>query len=166
VVVAPPYRAARASRCIGLLAPLVANRARMPPTSSSLADERRVGSFLLSTSARDPLYWTARSARCDVRWIAAVVDARSGRTPLLTPCTWLALLAEAGAASVWRREQPGSARRRTKRTLAAWTGGLLLQPCRYPSSSASSACTSPPIGCQREGGRACALISASNLPIE
>ena len=35
------------------LAPLAANRAGKPPTSSSLADEKRVGSFLLSTPARD-----------------------------------------------------------------------------------------------------------------
>jgi hypothetical protein len=31
-----------------------ADRALEPPTSSSLADEKRVGSFLLSTAARDP----------------------------------------------------------------------------------------------------------------
>jgi hypothetical protein len=37
-------------------APLRAHRAQNPPTSSSLADERRVGSLLLSTAARDPGY--------------------------------------------------------------------------------------------------------------
>jgi len=31
-----------------------AHRASWPPTSSSLADEKHVGSFLLSTAARDP----------------------------------------------------------------------------------------------------------------
>jgi hypothetical protein len=33
---------------------LRADRAGKPPTSSSLADEKRVGSFLLSTAPRDP----------------------------------------------------------------------------------------------------------------
>jgi hypothetical protein len=33
---------------------LRADRAWKPPTSSSLADKERVGSFLLSTAARDP----------------------------------------------------------------------------------------------------------------
>jgi hypothetical protein len=36
--------------------PLAADRAGKPPTSSSLAVERRVGSFLLSTAARDPRF--------------------------------------------------------------------------------------------------------------
>ena len=35
-------------------APLRADRAQNPPTSSSFADERRVGFLLLSTAARDP----------------------------------------------------------------------------------------------------------------
>jgi hypothetical protein len=39
-----------------LLAPLAADRAGRPPTSSSLADGKRVGSLLLSTEARDPLF--------------------------------------------------------------------------------------------------------------
>jgi hypothetical protein len=34
--------------------PLAADRAWMPPTSSSLADEKPVSSLLLSTAARDP----------------------------------------------------------------------------------------------------------------
>jgi hypothetical protein len=34
--------------------PLAADRAWRPPTSSSLADEQRVGSLLPSTAARDP----------------------------------------------------------------------------------------------------------------
>ena len=34
--------------------PLAADRARMPPTSSSLADKKHVDSLLLSTTARDP----------------------------------------------------------------------------------------------------------------
>jgi hypothetical protein len=38
-----------------LLAQLAADRAGRPPTSSSLADGKRVGSLLLSTAARDPL---------------------------------------------------------------------------------------------------------------
>jgi hypothetical protein len=36
-----------------------------PPTSSSLADEKRVGSLLLSTAARDP--WTRRVVRLAAR---------------------------------------------------------------------------------------------------
>ena len=39
---------------VQLLAPLAADRALNPPTSSSLADQRRVRSLLLSTAARDP----------------------------------------------------------------------------------------------------------------
>ena len=35
--------------------PLAADRAQKPPTSSSLADQKRVGSLLLSTPAHDPL---------------------------------------------------------------------------------------------------------------
>jgi hypothetical protein len=35
---------------------LLAHRAVKPPTSSSLADEKRVGSLLLSTAARDPRF--------------------------------------------------------------------------------------------------------------
>ncbi len=46
----------RAIRNVLLLAPLAADRAGKPPTSSSLADKRRVGSLLLSTPARDPLF--------------------------------------------------------------------------------------------------------------
>ena len=46
----------RAIRNVSLLAPLAADRAGKPPTSSSLADKRRVGSLLLSTPARDPLF--------------------------------------------------------------------------------------------------------------
>jgi hypothetical protein len=33
-----------------------ADRTRTSPTSSLLADEKRVGSFLLSSAARDPSY--------------------------------------------------------------------------------------------------------------
>jgi hypothetical protein len=40
---------------------VAADRARNPPTSSSLADEKRVRSLLLSTAARDPRF-TARSS--------------------------------------------------------------------------------------------------------
>jgi hypothetical protein len=36
--------------------PLAADRVGKPPTSSSLADEKCVGSLLLSTPARDPLF--------------------------------------------------------------------------------------------------------------
>jgi hypothetical protein len=39
-----------------LLAPLAADRAGKPPTLSSLADDKRVGSLLLSTAARAPLF--------------------------------------------------------------------------------------------------------------
>jgi hypothetical protein len=39
---------------VSLLAPLAADHAGKPPTSFSLADEKRVSSFLLSTAARDP----------------------------------------------------------------------------------------------------------------
>jgi hypothetical protein len=35
--------------------PLAADRAKKPPTLSSLADKKRVGSLLLSTTAHDPL---------------------------------------------------------------------------------------------------------------
>jgi hypothetical protein len=35
--------------------PLAADRARQPPTLSSLADEKRVDSLLRSTAARDPV---------------------------------------------------------------------------------------------------------------
>src|SRR5215211_8811841 len=41
---------------VQLLAPLAADRARSPPTSSSFADEKRVRSLLLSTAARDPMF--------------------------------------------------------------------------------------------------------------
>jgi hypothetical protein len=37
-------------------APLRADRAEQPAYSSSLADEKHVGSLLLSTAARDPGY--------------------------------------------------------------------------------------------------------------
>src|SRR5512133_1269557 len=40
--------------CVRSLAPLAAARALNPPTSSSLGDERRVPSLLLSTAGRDP----------------------------------------------------------------------------------------------------------------
>src|SRR5512133_2321432 len=39
---------------VQLLAPLTADRARNPPTSSSLANQKRARSLLLSTAARDP----------------------------------------------------------------------------------------------------------------
>jgi hypothetical protein len=41
------------------------DRAEKPPTSSSFADEKRVGSLLLSTAARDP--WTRRVVRLAAR---------------------------------------------------------------------------------------------------
>jgi hypothetical protein len=48
--------------------PLAADRARQPPTLSSLADEKRVDSLLRSTAARDPVRATTtaadQSARC------------------------------------------------------------------------------------------------------
>jgi hypothetical protein len=40
-----------------LLASLAADRAEKPPTLLSLADEKRVGSLLLSTAALDPLFY-------------------------------------------------------------------------------------------------------------
>jgi hypothetical protein len=36
--------------------PLAADRARRPPTLSSLADKKRIGSLLLNTAARDPVF--------------------------------------------------------------------------------------------------------------
>jgi len=42
--------------------PLAADRARKPPTLSSLADEKRVGSLLRSTAARDPVRVTTTAA--------------------------------------------------------------------------------------------------------
>ena len=65
---------ARSARC---------RSARKPPTLSSLADEKRVSSLLLSTAARDPLLML--SARCDVRHGAADVVARSARQYLGFP---------------------------------------------------------------------------------
>jgi hypothetical protein len=68
-----------------------------PPTSSSLADEKRVGSLLLSTAARDPrsdcslrslpvaLCLIARSAPCDVRWAAAVFVGSGGTESVVPP---------------------------------------------------------------------------------
>ena len=41
---------------LNCFAPLRADRAQNPPTSSSLADKKRVGLLLLSTAARDPGY--------------------------------------------------------------------------------------------------------------
>src|SRR5687768_6182078 len=52
---APPQHVGARSG-VQLLAPLAADRARNPPTSSSLADQKRVRSLLLSTSARDPVF--------------------------------------------------------------------------------------------------------------
>jgi hypothetical protein len=55
---------------VGLLAPLAVHRAGRPPTSSSLNDEKRVGSFLLNTarrwgwcSLRSRVYWRHAGAR-------------------------------------------------------------------------------------------------------
>jgi hypothetical protein len=42
--------------------PLAADRARQPPTLSSLADEKRVDSLLRSTAARDPVRATTTAA--------------------------------------------------------------------------------------------------------
>ena len=77
-----------------LIAPLACARSAgialwSPPTSSSVADEKHVGSLLLSTPARDPPVSDcsarlrsqcsmARSARCDVRWVAAVFVGADG----------------------------------------------------------------------------------------
>jgi hypothetical protein len=61
--------------CVRLLAPLAADRAGKPPTLSSLADEKHVGSLLRSTAARDPGFDC--SARC----------ARSARIALWRPPT-------------------------------------------------------------------------------
>jgi hypothetical protein len=43
----------------------LADRARKPPPLSSLADERRVGSLLRSTAARDPVRATTTAADSD-----------------------------------------------------------------------------------------------------
>jgi hypothetical protein len=51
--------------CFARQGSLSADRALWPPTSSSLADEKRVGSFLVSTAARDPvLIASLAKARC------------------------------------------------------------------------------------------------------
>ena len=42
--------------CCDSLRSLRADRAWLPPTLSSLADEKRVGSLLRSTAARDPVF--------------------------------------------------------------------------------------------------------------
>jgi hypothetical protein len=66
----------------------------------STADEIGVDPvrLFLELLAHRALYLIARSARCDVRWVAAdFVVARRGKAPLLTPSTLLAPLAEAGA---------------------------------------------------------------------
>jgi hypothetical protein len=42
--------------------PLAADRAQKPPTLSSLADEKRVGSLLRSTAPRDPVRATTTAA--------------------------------------------------------------------------------------------------------
>jgi hypothetical protein len=49
--------------------PLAADRARKPPTLSSLTDEEHVGSLLRSTAARDPVRatTTAADSRCSRR---------------------------------------------------------------------------------------------------
>jgi hypothetical protein len=44
--------------------PLAADRAGKPPTLSSLADEKRVGSLLRSTAPRDPVRATTTAADC------------------------------------------------------------------------------------------------------
>ena len=49
----------RLVRSVRLLAPLAADRACSPSTSSSLRDEKRVPSLLLSTAERDPVRITS-----------------------------------------------------------------------------------------------------------
>jgi hypothetical protein len=55
---------------VGLLAPLAADRAGKPPSSSSLADEKRVGSLLLSTAVRDPVL------DCSLRSLRIALESR------------------------------------------------------------------------------------------
>jgi len=55
--------------CLTCSLPLAADRAGRPPTSSSLADEKRVGSLLLSTAAA-PLPTLAADV-CDLATLAA-----------------------------------------------------------------------------------------------
>src|SRR5688572_10144177 len=50
----PPPQHVGARSGVQWLAPLAADRALKPTTSSSLGDEKHVPSLLLSTSARDP----------------------------------------------------------------------------------------------------------------
>src|SRR5829696_6493346 len=55
---------------IQLLAPLAADRPWKPPTSSSLADEKRLHSLLLSTAAGDPVF------NCSLRSLRIALGSR------------------------------------------------------------------------------------------
>ena len=66
---APPQHGGAAIR-VRLLAPLAADRAWQPPTSSSLGTEKRVRSLLLSTAARDPV------SDCSLRSLRIALSSR------------------------------------------------------------------------------------------
>ena len=111
------------SDCSARLRSLRGDRAWSPPTSSSVADEKHVGSLLLSTPARDPPVSDcsarlrsqcsmARSARCDVRWVAAVfvgADGPEKRCSAISSCRSAARTSRARIAlgrRLLRRQSP------------------------------------------------------------
>ena len=105
-----------------MLAPVAADRAGKPHTSSSLADEKHVGSFLLSTAARAPLkneLMPILPAERDPR----LITIRRGGT--LTDqhhrllAEWAALCAE-HVLHLFEQEQPRDTRPRDAHRAAFW----------------------------------------------
>jgi hypothetical protein len=134
---------------VGLLAPLAADRAGSPPTSSSLADKRRVGSLLLSTAARDPLLdCSLRAPDCSLRSLRIALGSRLLRRRSPTKACRLASPQHGGARSAQRsqltaepRASPAFARtRRSSRARRSASKEEMLDPSS--SKAASQAASS------------------------
>src|SRR5829696_5727904 len=128
--------------------PLAADRARKPPTLSSLTDEEHVGSLLRSTAARDPVRatTTAADSRCSRRrsaggdgeqcFFVSSTPTKTVATQRTSPRAERAIRTERDAraaeeSSCERRESRAGARRRRERRRSFLC--LLLAPARCGS---------------------------------